>query len=292
MRGTIHFVAPENARWMLRLSAARMVAADRRRQSNLGLDEAILERSKQIFIDELSGGRRLTRAELLSRLERAGIAVNSQRGYHILWYTAQTGTICMGPMQKKEQTFVLLDEWAPPVGEPTREEALVRLARLYFTSHAPSTLRDFAWWAGLTLRDARLGVDAIESELEPETSTGILHWRQVNAASRPASDQPDLWLLPGFDEFMLGYSQRNAILSPDHADRVVPGGNGIFRPIVVIGGQVQGTWKRSLKKNGVEITVEPFASLNGLQDALEQEAQRYCRFLQLPLANLHVETSA
>ena len=148
MRGTIHFVPAEDVKWMLQLSAPRMLAGVRGRQAQLGLDPAVLERSRQIFYDALHGGRRLTRAEMLATLERAGIPTQSQRGYHILWYAAQTGLICMGPMHKKAQTFVLLDEWVPGSRDLPREEALGELARRYFSSHGPATLRDFARWAG------------------------------------------------------------------------------------------------------------------------------------------------
>ena len=177
MRGTIHFVPPEDVRWILQLTAARLLAGGRSRQAQLGLDQAILERSRQLFQDALQGGRRLTRPEMMALLEGAGISTEKQRGYNILVYAALTGLICMGPMQKKQQTFVLLDEWAPHPRALSKEEALAELARRYFCGHGPATLADFARWAGLTLTDARAGLAGAGADLVPETIAGEKYWR-------------------------------------------------------------------------------------------------------------------
>ncbi len=89
MRGTIHFVPPEDAKWMLKLSASRMIAMDGRRLEQLGLDHAIMERCKELFYDALTGGKRLSRSNMMALLEDAGISTKDQRGYHILWVTIQ-----------------------------------------------------------------------------------------------------------------------------------------------------------------------------------------------------------
>src|SRR5215472_325382 len=156
MRGTLHFVPGDDAKWMLSLSASRMIANDRRRQGQLELDETIMERCKELFYDALKGNQRLSRPDMMQLLVDAGISTKGQRGYHILWYLSQAGLICLGPMQDKQQTFVLLDEWVPHSRAFSREESLAELARRYFTSRGPATIHDFAWWAGLTVADARL----------------------------------------------------------------------------------------------------------------------------------------
>src|SRR5450759_479486 len=288
MRGTLHFVPPEDAKWMLRFSAARNLAMNRHREERLGLNDAIFGRSHQFFYDALKGGGRLSRPDMLNLLENAGIRTENQRGYHILWVAAQTGLICMGPLQGKQQTFVLLDEWAPDARALSREEALAVLARRYFTSHGPATLKDFAWWAGLTLGDARSGLAAAGSGLVSKTVNENEYWLAgdtlESAANAPVSDPASVHLLPGFDEYLLGYTDRGVVLASDHAAKIIPGGNGIFRPMLVSGGQVSGAWKRSIKKNGVEITLYPFTPLAVPQESLFQAAQGYTDFLGLPLS--------
>ena len=149
MRGTLHFVAAEDVRWMLALLTPRILARAARRHQQLALDEATFARSETLFTNALENGRSLTRNQMMDVLEQAGISTKGQRGYHILGWAAQNGLICFGPRQGKQHTFVLLDEWLPSGKSLSREEALAELAHRYFTGHGPATIQDFIWWSGL-----------------------------------------------------------------------------------------------------------------------------------------------
>jgi hypothetical protein len=278
-RGTIHWVTAEDAAWMVALSADRMIAKDARRLQQLELDQATIDRCGALFQKVLTGRRAVTRTALLEHLVANGIPVTGQRGYHILAHLGWRGLICIGPMQGKEQTFVLLDEWAGQQPRLTRDEARVELARRYFISHGPATVQDFAWWAGQTLTDARAGLEGAKAALISETVQGQVYW--LAAAARPA-DPGSCLLLPGFDEYLLGYTDRAAVLEPQHAAKVCPGGNGVFYPMIVIDGQIVGTWKRTLKKQTVVISRQSFTDLSPAQSsALEEAARRYAAFLGL-----------
>ena len=141
MRGTLHFVAAADVRWMLDLLAPRNIAGSARRHKQLELDEATFSRCRDIFIKALHGGRQLTRDDLYKLLEDAGISMNSQRGYHILWRSALDGIICFSAQRGRQQTFALLDEWAPGAVKLPRGEALAELAKRYFNSRGPATLQ-------------------------------------------------------------------------------------------------------------------------------------------------------
>ena len=283
MRGTIHFVPAADAKWMLRLCASRVIARDGRRLEQLGLDASIIERSRELVADTLRGGKRLSRAGMLAVLEVAGISTAGQRGYHLLWYLAQTGLICFGPQQGTEQTFVLLDEWVPDSHELDGEEALAVLAGRYFASHGPATVHDFARWAGLTVTEARAGLAAAPGLTRAEVD-GTAYWMAADAPSRIAEGEGRAFLLPGFDEYLLGYKDRRAVLADEHAPRIVPGNNGVFQPMIVVAGQVVGTWKRAIKKRGVELTLTPFAPLGEAEASVSAAATGYSAFLGLPLA--------
>ncbi|HEX6798244.1 MAG TPA: winged helix DNA-binding domain-containing protein [Ktedonobacterales bacterium] len=283
MRGTLHFVAAEDAKWMLELLAPRRLAADTSRRRQLELDEETLARGADLIREALQGGGRLTRSAVMRLLEDAGISPKGQRGYHILWYLAQTGLICLGPLQNKQQTFVLLDEWVPAPRRLVRDEALTELAGRYFASHGPAAVDDFATWAGLTLADARAGLEAAKPGMRSEKRGAKEYWSAADAPDHEMHDTSGVYLLAGFDEYLLGYKDRGDVLAPEHAGKVVPGGNGIFFPIIVVGGQVAGTWKRTLKKSGVAITLRPFSRLDVSQERLVAAAQRYSDFLGVPL---------
>lgn len=287
MRGTLHFVPAEDVRWLLDLLAPRRLAADRTRLQQLGLDERVLERCGQLFSDALRGGGRLSRSAMLQLLAEAQIDTTGQRGYHILGRLAQAGLLCLGPVQGNEQTFVLLDDWVPAPRRLGREAALAELAARYFASHGPATVEDFAGWAGLTLTAAREGLAAAQSGLVSERR-GARTWWCGNDEERGGDDPPSVVLLPGFDEYLLGYRDRSAVLAAAHAYRVVPGGNGVFFPIVVEGGQVIATWKGAVKRGAVQVTVNPFTEGAVSTDRLAEAARRYGDFLGVPLSHVAV----
>jgi hypothetical protein len=288
MRGTIHFAPPEDVRWLLGLVVPRLEAAEARRCEQLGLTEAHFERSADLLSAELSGDRRLTRPEVMRLFEQEGIETSKQRGYHILVRLAKRALICLGPLEGRQQTFVLLDEWAPLAssGELSREEALALLASRFASGRGPVTDQDFARWAGIPLGDARRGLrDA--AGLAVRSFGGVEHWLDAERADRaaPTAGRRRTYLLAGFDEYFLGYKHRDAVIDPAQAGKVAPGANGIFRPLLVTGGQIAGTWERSLRRQELTVTLHPFAVAGrGLVEAAQPEAARYRAFLGVDAA--------
>jgi hypothetical protein len=279
LRGTLHFVAAADVRWMLDLLAPSIIAGSLRRRQQLALDDAELARAQTVITEALADGETRTREELMARLEAGQIATGGQRGYHILWQLALAGLICFGPRQGKQQTFVLLDEWAPNAKRMDRDEALAALAARYFGSHGPATLQDLVWWSGLKTGDARRAIEAAASQLVQAELDGTRYWM---AQEIPAWDEssPHAALLPAFDEYMLGYRGRDAVLDPQHAQKIVPGSNGVFRPIFVVDGQIAGTWKSAPKKKTLTLTLSPFAPLSAAEErAVQAAAQPYGRYL-------------
>jgi hypothetical protein len=282
MRGTLHLVTAVDIRWLLALLTPRILANAARRHQQLELDEATFVRAKALFVSALEGGCQLTRSQMMDVLEKAGTTTTGQRGYHILWWAAQTGLICFGPRQGKEDTFVLLDEWLPDGRSLNRKESLAELSRRYFTGHGPATLQDFGWWSGLPAADAREGLEMVKAELVSEEINGRTYW--FSAAALPETSLSGVHLLPAFDQYLLGYKERDAVLDPERAAQIVPGGNGVFKPILVVKGQVVGVWKRTIRKTKVMVELMPFAPLSPDQLKLAvAAAERYGRFLDLPV---------
>lgn len=285
MRGTLHFVPAPDVRWMLRLLTPRVVARSAGRYRQLELDGRTFARSGEVFARALRGGKRLTRTAMYEALESARISTADQRGLHILSRLAQDGLICFGPREGKQQTFTLLDEWVPEAKPLSRDEALAELARRYFESHGPATLRDFVWWSGLTTTDARAGLEAAAPRLFKEVIGGETYWLPAHAGradSAPKGETRDAFLLPVYDEYTVAYRDRTAALNPSDANQT---GNGIFRHVIVIGGRVVGTWTRALKKGGVVITTSPLTKFSPAEArAVASAAKRYGEFLGVPAA--------
>jgi hypothetical protein len=167
------------------------------------------------------------------------------------------GVLCAGPNHDKKQTFVLFDEWVPVSKSLSRDHSLKELAKRYFTSRGPATLQDFIWWSGLLVVDAKRGLEANKSCLAQKISNGKTYWTP-RSSSLKSGVSAGAYLLPGFDEYLLGYRERSDVLDARHAPKVCPGGNGMFKPTVVMNGRVVGTWTREVRKKGITVIPQPF----------------------------------
>ncbi len=279
MRGTLHFVPPSDVRWMLKYLAQKSVHRASSRHKQLHLDGPTFSRSARIFEKTLEGGKQIGRFQAYELLERNGISCKGQRGIHILGRLSQDGLLCLGPRDGTSTTFVLLDEWIPPSKIPPRDEAIMKLALQYFTSHGPATVGDFAWWSSLALTEARSAVEEIKSRLNEETIAGTTYWF---AHTAKVSDKAvsEAHLLPAFDEFLVAYKDRTFAVTPEHLKRTHPGG-GILNPTVVIGNQIVATWGRTMQRDRTTVHIRPFRALSRREFGfVEEAAESYGSFLR------------
>mgnify|MGYP001820081755 CR=1 FL=1 len=284
MRGTIHLVPAADARWMVEELGVRTLAGAARRRAQLGLDEATAERAVDVLATALVGGGRLTRAECLDALSEAGIAVDGQRGYHLLRFASQRGVTCIAPNRGSEQTFVLLDEWVGCSNRPSRHEALATIATRYVRSHGPVTRSDLARWTGLTSADTAAAVAAAGDALTTVEVEGRSMLITPDALAEPPPPSDTVLALPGYDEYLLGYKDRALMVNPAHAQAIVPGGNGVFQATIVRAGRVIGTWTRSSTTAGTVISVFPLEPLRSRERRkVETAFERYARFVDTPL---------
>ena len=284
LRGTLHFTAAEDLRWMLAHFAPRTVARAASRFKQFELDPRTLARGAALVVKALEGGRQLSRPQLYAHMERAGIATRENRGVHILWKCAHDGLICFSTREGKQHRMALLDEWLPPATMLARDEALAELARRYFTSHGPATLDDFVWWSGLNAAESRSALEMARGDLQSERIDGALQWHNERAASAVAPDNivaSHAVLLPPYDEYTVAYRDRSAVLDPRHK---AAARNGIFNPTIAAKGRIIGTWVPKRANDRVTVTLKPFAPLRGAAGrAVTAAAERYGRFLGQPV---------
>jgi hypothetical protein len=283
MRGTVHLVPSRDARWMVELTGARSLAGAAARRARLGIGADVADRAVDALAGALAGGGRLTRSRCLEVLAAAGIESRAQFGYHLLWYASVRGVTCIAPNIGTEQSFALLDEWAPDPHRPERDEALATLAVRFFRSHGPATRSDLVRWTGLTVTDAKRGIAAAGEELAAVRVEG--HEMLVDpTVLDSASAGGGMLALPGFDEYMLGYKDRSMMVDPEHMPAIVPGGNGVFQPTIVRDGRVIGTWKRTAGRGRVVVTVRPLVTIDAAdRERIEGALQPYARFLDQTL---------
>ena len=255
LRPTWHFVDPADIRWMLALTGPsvvkRMSVYDRR----LGLEEKTFRRSSAVLEKALRDGTYLTRPELRTLVESkvgplgAGMPGN-QRMAHLMMRAELEGLICSGARRNKQFTYVLLDERAPPTAPLDRDEALLELTRRYFRTRSPATPQDFSWWSGLSVSEAKRGIDMAGAELEPVAIDDVKYWVHGDV---PGRAKPSAHLLPNYDEFFIGYRDRNAIGRRLKSARMVTGGSALIAYVIALDGQLVGAWKRSPGRGVVKL---------------------------------------
>lgn len=282
LRPTWHFVTPEDIRWMLALTAPRVHALNGTYYRKMELDDAIFAASEAALAAALQGGNFLTRPEITAMLHRAKIATDDLRFVYLLMHAELEGLICSGPRRGKQFTYALLDERAPQAKHLARDEALAELTLRYFSGHGPATAHDMTWWSGLTLADARAGIEMVKARLEHEVIEGKEYWF-VSTVQLTDSTVPVAFLLPNYDESIASYQDRSAAVDPIYT-QMWDRGNAIFSHHVVIDGQIIGSWQRTLSKRAVTVEVRPFRTLSTAEaHAVAVAASRYGEFLGLPL---------
>jgi hypothetical protein len=280
MRPTWHFVAAADIRWMLELTAPRVHRTIAHYCRKLGLDTAACTRAAGVFERALDG-HALTRRELSTHLERSGMAAKGIPLAMLTIFAELEAVICSGPRRGKEQTYAQLAVRAPAAKRLPRDEALATLAARFFRSHGPATMRDFAWWSGLTMADTKRGLEI--SRAKSDVVDGCTYWT-VGERARPAKSVANAQLLPIYDEYLVSYRDRYAV---PHGPTVVKSGSRsvTFQHALVIGGQVAGTWRMTRTTGKIALDVVPLRKLTTLERGqVKTAADGYSRFVGMPVS--------
>ncbi|MDE1856757.1 MAG: AlkZ family DNA glycosylase [Candidatus Micrarchaeota archaeon] len=283
LRQTLHFVSPRDVRWMLGFYPERKIP---RYQRDNGLTDRSLVVGLGLVAKAFRKREFLSYSEMHKALEGTGVPEldKTEVQSHVIRRAGRMGIICFGPHRGKSPTFTLLDNWVPRAAQMDKRRALGELALRYFSSHGPATIQDYVWWSGLRVSEAAAGIEASVQKLRKEIFDGKTYYMRGRGASRSDSDAH---LLPAFDEYLVGYKDRAAMLSNEKTQKMLRSGkiffthsNGIFLPTIVISGQVLGTWKCRHGKDKSVVSVTPFVRFGAVERSLVREAaQRYGEFI-------------
>jgi hypothetical protein len=269
LRPTWHFVTPPDIRWMLALTGPRVQRINRGYARTLGLDDRTMNRARDVVERALTDEKLMTREALSLALGRARIDARGQRLAHLVMDLELQGVTCSGPRQGKQFTYALISDRAPAAPQLTRDEALAELTRRYFQSRGPATLRDFMWWSGLTMRDAKAGAALADVDV-------------LVSAPGPDRVKDAHYLLPNYDEYLIAYRDRGAVIDPARARNLGVFTSREFPHHVILDGRVAGSWRRRITAQTVTVDVAPYGKLSRVQAAaVGAGAARYARFLGL-----------
>lgn len=278
MRPTWHFVAPENIRWLLMLTAPRVHQASSYMYRQLKLTPGLFKKSNDVIARALEGGKHLTRADLQKVLLQKQIAAAGFHLGYLMMYAELEQVICSGPRNGKQFTYALLDERVPSVKSISRDEALSKLSHRYFTSRGPATLHDFSYWSGLTVKDAVAGAATLGPAFNREVIDGK-EYIFISPSTKNKTTLDSTFLMPDYDEYGMSYKDRSALTSKKLES---PRASIVFNRMLVIDGRIEGTWQRKLIKNSAELTIAPFAPLSVTNEkAVAKAVKRFNQFIEV-----------
>lgn len=287
LRPTWHWVAAADLRWIMELTAPQIHRIMNGSSKELELDATLYERSNKIIAKALENNKQLTRTELMARLAKEHIVADGMRAAHLMLHAELSGIVCNGSRRGSEFTYALMDNIVPQSKTLHREEALARLALRYFTARGPATLADFVAWSGLSQKDAKTGLDLTKEALHSEVMDDMLYWMPAVASGARAS-AASVYLLPAFDEWIIGYKDRSATMDAEFARNTITL-NGIFKPTVIVNGKVAGTWKRTLHKQALVIEPTWYIPLTATQEkTMYRAAEAYAVFLEAATYTVHL----
>lgn len=278
LRPTWHFVIPSDLRWMLMLTAPRVSARMKPYNTKMSLDAATFRRSNDAIARALEGGKQLTRQELAAAIRRGGVKIQSvQHLAHLMMQAELDGVVCSGGVRGKQFTYALIDERVPAASAIERDEALLRLTRLYFESRGPATLQDYSWWSGLTIGEVKRGAEM--AKLKTLTVDGRAYLELGSERAR-AARSPVAHLLPNYDEYFIGHKDRSAIGERLRRARTPWPQGSAFWNVLTVDGQLIGGWKRVSTTKGtvidIRLVVRP---RHGERPAIAGAASEYASFL-------------
>ncbi|RPD38246.1 winged helix DNA-binding domain-containing protein [Chitinophaga barathri] len=233
MRPTWHFAGPADIRWLLALTAPRVHQANAYYYRQLGLDKTVFSISCKV-IEKTLAGNHLTRAELNEAFKKAKVDAKELRLAYLLMYAELEGIICSGPRIGKQFTYALLEERVPPVRKMSTEEALAQFLHRFFITRGPATIQDFVYWSGLTIKEARAGLDGLPSSIEKE---GDYYF--VPATPKAATLRQTTFIMPDYEEYGMSYKDKSFL--NNH-----PGPRKYLHNFVV-DGRIRGTWLKDEK---------------------------------------------
>jgi hypothetical protein len=267
-RGTLHLVRSEDYPLLQAVTTPPLRTGSERRLVQEGVPPNDAERGIATIVRALADEGPLTAKQLRERVAEAGVRSEGQALYHLLFQASLRGLVVRGPMAGKQHAFVLVRDWLPGVKLLDRDEVLGEFARRYLVGHGPAGARDLARWAGVPLRDARAGFDAIASALD-QLDGGLFDLR----GRPPAAELPRPRLLGAFEPCLLGWTSREDIVG-DAPNLITVG--GMFYPFAMVRGRAVARWTIAEGK----VDLEPFrriAKADG--EALAREAADVTRFL-------------
>ena len=271
LRPTWHFVHSHDISWILDLTAASVHASNAYMYKKLELDHKLFGKCNHIIERILNKQIEMTRDEINKELKKNKIQAEGHRLSYIMMYAELEGIICSGAKRGSQFTYALLSKRISGRNPNSKDAALAELSKRYYQSRGPATVKDFSTWSGLNISICRKGTEMIGSMLEKMVGEGVDYYFAPET-HLPKSESSQIYLLPIYDEFIMGYKDRSAIFEFRNSLKKNPSIN--YDSMIILEGQIIGSWTRQIGKKGIELQYDLFRPMNPKLTSLFNEATR------------------
>lgn len=247
MRGTWQLISADNYRWMHHLLApkSKTVIKGWMSANHISIPDSELADIRQLLVSTTARLTSAVKEDYAETLIQHGITMDDHRLTYHIRFAELDGVLCSGNLHPSKATYALAGQKIPQSPNLDYDEALALLARIYFQSHCPATLEDFAWWSGLGLSACRKALSMIESELTHCKWNSYDFVLTDNCRTKGYRNGQTL-LIPPFDEYLIGYKSRDLVLAPENR-HLAHNNSGIFYPIIAHNGTICGNWSTTKK---------------------------------------------
>lgn len=252
LRPTWHFVSPDDILWMLELTSPRVGKLLSHYDKKIGLTSKLLKKSIDIVVKSLEGKNFLSRNEIKAILANEGIKADGMLLAHIMMHGELDGIICSGPRAGRQFTYALICERAPKAVKLSYQNSLEKLSKIYFSTRGPATVHDFSWWSGLTVKQAREGIEILGSKLTKMADGAQEYYYIENKLLNKSNTLQSTFLMPDYDEYGISYKDRALIFGKKSNGK----GDPIFSHSVIVDGVLGGTWEKTQVSDGFTAKVK------------------------------------
>lgn len=282
MRPTWHLINTEDILWMQQLTSQRVLTTMRTYYRNFGIDEKLILNSIKTLEKELTGNF-LTRREIGEIFKKNGLNWKENGLAHIMGIAEAKNVITSGPMKGNQTSYALFNKRVTNAFVLSKEDAIAELVKRYFQSHGPALLKDFAWWSGLTVKDALYGIEKNKNIVsEIVDSKAYYFFPSAYKATE------NIFLLPNYDEYVVAYADREILNDNVNKSKLDARQNSLFNNVVIINGKVEGIWRKIKNSKELILELKMFKSLNNKEkELINLAAEKYGKFWKSPIKLLY-----
>ena len=284
MRQTLHIIPSNEYSLYINALKRSRLEAYKKRLSGFGITYKEIDKLNQKIVDLLSSepGDKNELFKIIKPHLNKNMSKWAESVWSIFKPAIIEGLICYYPSNGNKSTFIRTDKWLPEQKEIPGEEAKRILLKKYLKAYGPATVKDFAFWAGMLMKEASEMWDTLKDEMR-EINVGdsvkYILKKDLSDLRNSVFEKTTINLLPNFDVYLLAHSDKSHFIKKEFYKKVFRNA-GWISSVILLNGEIIGTWsiENNSKENSFSFDIFEKTSAK-LKEQIEEEAERIKIFL-------------